>query len=231
MTDNGLQSIESKFLNTGDLFAMRFADGLIFLEVTGWQQNRYAPYNGVEEVPPESSSGFQRLEDDGDDILYIEKRKKKVIQAGIGVSPSQIRRYTNFPEGEVRLRSLPNLSTPRSGDDYGYVDGEDSPYGEPTDAEELWIPPGVHLDFNFHNADKKPATPIANIKLREYNVRTLNPNNSSDANAIKRIVAAGSPMPIVPAGGIDRQVDFDLQEFWDADTITFDEARNLGGGR
>jgi hypothetical protein len=231
MDDSTLNPIEDKFLNTGDLFAMRFSDGLIFLEVTGWQQNRYSPYNNIEEIPADSSSGFQRLEHDGDDILFIEKRKQKVSHVGIGHSPSHVRRYTNFPEGEVRLRSIPNLSTPRSGDDYGYVDGNESPFSNPTEAEELFIPPGVHLDFNFHNADTKPAKPILNIKMREYNIRTLKPSNDSDKNAIKRIVSAGSPIPIAPAGGMDRQVDYDLEDFWGVAPMSFNRARNLGGGR
>lgn len=230
MEQKGLQPIDNKFLNTGDLFGMRFADGLIFLEVTGWQQNRYSPYNGFPEVEEKSGSGFQRLEDDGDDILYVEKRKKKVLHAGIGHSPSHFRRYTNYPEGEVRLRSLPNLSTPRPGDDYGYIDGEDSPYSEPTDAEELWIPPGVHLDFNFYNADTEPHKPIVNLKMREYNVRALNPRRGADKNAIKRVVSPGTPIPIVPAGGLDRQADFELEEFWEVNPIKFEKARNLGGG-
>lgn len=231
MTEKGLQPIDEKFLDTGDLFGLRFSEGLIFLEVTGWQQNRYSPYNGFDAAPSKSSTGFSRLEDNGDDILYVEKRKKKVLHTAIGHSPSDLRRYTNYPEGEVRLRAIPNLSTPRPGDDYGYIDGNDSPYGEPSDAEELFIPPGNHLDFNFYNPGNEPQTPIVNLKLREYNVRPLNPRNSDDQQAIRRIVSSGSPIPIPPAGGMDRQVDYDLAEFWGVNPISFKKARNLGGGR
>lgn len=230
MDSNGLQAIDEKFLDTGDLFAMRFAQGLVFLEVTGWQQNTYSPYTGVGEIPGQESSGFQRLEDDGDDILFIEKREQKVLHTGIGHAPADIRRYTNFPEGEVRLRSLPNLDTPRPGDDFGYIDGNESPYEAPTDAEELWIPPGTHLDFNFYNADTEPNKPLINVKLREYNIRALDPNNSAEHSAIRRVVSSGSPIPIVPAGSMDRQEDFDLEEYWKTTPIPFEQARNLGGG-
>mgnify|MGYP006293503581 CR=1 FL=1 len=226
--NKGLQQIEEKFLNIGDLFAMKFSDGLVFLEVTGWEQNRFSPYDEIGEIPANESSGFMNLEYEGDDILYMDENNTKVIHAALGHSPSHFRRYTNYPEGQYRLRSIPNLSTPRSGDDFGYIDGEDSPYGRPTDAEELFIPPGVHLDFDFYNADTKAHKPLVNIKMREYNVRALNPRRASEAKQIRRIVATGSPMPIVPAGGMDRQIDYELEESWGVRPISFNEARNLG---
>jgi len=224
---SGLQSIEQKFLNTGDLFALRFNQGLVFLEVTGWEQNKYAPYNGVGVIGSQDSSGFQRLEDDGDDILYMEKRQKKVIHAGIGQSPAVLRRYTNYPEGENRLRSIPNLSTPKAGEDFGYVDGDESPYNGPTDVEELFVAPGIHLDFDFYNPDNEAHEPILNIKMREYNIRALDPRREENRNAIKRIISPGSPIPVSPAGSLDNQADFDLEQFWDTTPITPIQARKL----
>jgi len=225
--NSGLREIEQKFLNTGDLFALRFNQGLIFLEVTGWEQNKYAPYNNIGTVGGEDNSGFQRLEQDGDDILYLEKNKLKVLHVGIGHSPAVVRRYTNYPEGENRLRSIPNLSTPRAGDDFGYIDGDESPYNAPTDAEELFIAPGQHLDFDFYNPDTEAHEPILNMKMREYNIRALDPNKQRNKKAIKRVVSPGSPMPIAPVGSMDRQTDYELSEFWKASTITADQARNL----
>lgn len=230
MNNTGASSIDDKFLGSRDMFGVRFSQGLIFLEVEGWEQNRYSPYNEIGDVEGQSSAGFERLEHEGDDILYIEKSDKKMLHCAIGQSPSHIRRYTNYPEGENRLRSFPNLGTPRSGDDFGYVDGNDSPYEQPTDVEELWIPPGVHLDFNFYNADTQTHEPILNIVAREYNIRPLVPDRDEDARQIRRIVSPGSPMPLVPAGSMDRQVEFDLDDFWEVEPIGFDEARRLGGG-
>lgn len=230
MVDINASPIDDKFLGSRDLFGMRFSQGLIFLEVEGWEQLRYSPYNEVGSVNGEDAAGFSRLEDDGDDILYVEKSDKKVLHCGIGQSPSHIRRYTNYPEGENRLRTFPNLGTPRTGDNFGYVDGNDSPYEQPTDVGELWIPPGTHIDFNFYNADSEAHEPILNIVAREYNVRPLNPERSDDASQIKRVVSPGSPMPLVPAGSMDRQVEFDLDDFWEVEPIGFDEARSLGGG-
>lgn len=230
---DGVSNISEKFLDSGELFGIKYNQGIVFLEVVGWEQIKYAPYNRLSEATSQQATGFTRLEDaDGDDILFVEKENTKVKHVGIGHAPAELRRYTNYPEGETRLRILENIGSPSAGDDWGYVDGEDSPYGSPTDAEELWIPPGVHLDFNFYNTDTEAHTPVLNIKMREYNVRPLDPNNSKDASAIQRAVSPGSPIPIQPAGSPDRQIDFTLRNQWETEPIDRQRAKNItGGGR
>lgn len=230
MSDNGVEQITEKFLGTGDLFTIRFNEGYVFAEVTGWQQVKFAPLSQFSEVAPQDGTGFQRLEFEDDDILFTEKRKKKVKHLAIGHSPSIMRRYSNYPEDEVRLRKIENLGAPNPGDDFGYVDGEDSPYSAPTDAEELWIPPGQHLNFNFYNPDNEPHTPVVSIVMREYNINPLDPNNASARNAIKRIMSPGSPIPIATAGSVDRQVRYNLSEFWGVSPISASRARSIGGG-
>lgn len=226
MTDKGVRPITEKFLDEGSLFGISFSQGIVFLEVTGWEQVKFSPYDEIGAVQPGSQSGFQRLNDSsGDDILFVEKREKKVLHTGIGMSPRFMRRYTNYPEGEVRLRRMPNLGTPTGGDDFGYVDGSDSPFNEPTDAEELMIPPGVHLDFNFYNPDNEQRTPVLNIVNRVYRVRPLDPNNSDDKKMIERIVAPGSPMPIHPAGSPRRKTDYELKQHWGVEPISREEAK------
>lgn len=229
-SNNGLQAIDEKFLSVGDLFGLRFSEGVVFLEVDGWEQNVYSPYDEVGEIAGGDSSGWERLEDDGDDILYVEKKDEKVLHAGIGHSPSHVRRFTNYPEGENRLRTMPNLNTPRPGDDFGYVDGNESPYDRPTDAEELFIPPGVHLDFNFFNGDTETHEPIISIKLREYNVSAISPNTSQGRNAIRRVVAPGSPIPVANVGSIDRQANFDLADFWGTEPVSDSKIEEIKGG-
>ena len=220
--------IDEKFHDTGDLFGLRYNGGLVFLEVLSWSEIKFSPYNLIEEIPPGSRSEYDRLDDeDGDDILYNERREKLVTHASIGQSPSPLRRYTNYPEGENRLRRIKNIGTPTAGDDFGYVDGEQSPFEAPTDVEELYIPPGQHLDFAFYNPTNRSVDPVLNIKMRQYTVRPLDPNNSSDVDGIRRIVATGSPMPIANVGDMNRQARYQLEEHWGVEPITYDRARNL----
>ena len=226
----GVEAIKSKFLSEGDLFGIKFNQGLIFCEVQGWTQTKFDPYNDIDTVGADGSTGFQRLEYEGDDILYVENDQKKVKHVALGHTPAVLRRYTNYPEGENRLRAINNLGSPVPGDDYGYVDGEDSPYQNPSDAEELWVTPNQHLDFNFYNPDNEEHEVSVKILMREYNINTLDPTDSADQNAIRRIIQPGSPMPVVPAGSKERQVQFRLREFWNTEPISESSARQAARG-
>jgi hypothetical protein len=232
MDYDGVQSITDKFMDEGSLFGLKFREGYVFFEVTGWEQTKFDPFDQVGTVNSQSSSGFQRLDDSsGDDVLFTQKGEMTVIHAAIGMEPAFIRRYTNYPEGENRLRVLPNLGIPNSGDNYGYVDGVDSPYNQPTDAEELMIPPGTHLDFNFYNPDNRTREPTLSIVMRLYDIRVLDYNNKKDRDSINRVVASGSPMPIHPVGSTRNQERFSLQDEWGVAPISREEAKGGNNGR
>lgn len=226
--NNKLDSIEEKFHDSGDLFALRYNEGLVFLEVQNWEQTKYAPHNNIGTAPADGSTGFNRIEDDDqDDILFVDKKKERVLHAGIGHSPALLRRYTNYPESENRLRRVPNLGAPIPGDDYGYVDGSDAPYNNPTDVEELYIPPGQHIDFNHYNPDSEEHEVILNIVMRVYNIRPLDPGTEEGKNAARRIMSAGSPMPIANVGSVNSQGRYQLEDSWGVTPMNEKRARNL----
>lgn len=228
MNNNHMDGIESKFHSSGDIFALRFNEGLVFLEVDNWEQTKYAPHSNVDEAPAGGSSGFTRLEDDDDDdILYVDKKKQKVVHCAVGHSPAVLRRYTNYPESENRLRKLPNIGAPVPGDDWGYVDGGDAPYQDPTDIEELYVPPGVHIDFNFFNTDNEPHQPILNIVVRVYDINPIDLSTNEGKQAAKRVVAPGSPMPIANVGSLDSQARYQLGNSWGVTPTTESVVRNL----
>lgn len=224
------EPIDNKFLDRGDLFGLEFRDGFIFYQVRAFEETHYQPHTQFGDIDADSSySNYQRLDDaDGDDILFVPKEDVfKIKHAAIGHKPSFIRRFTNYPEDEVRLRSTPNLGPPTTGDKFGYIDGYDSPYEQPTDAEELFIPSNNHLNFNFYNPDEDQHAPTIQVMMRTYKVDPLNPNNKEDKNAIKAIVNPKTPMPLPPAGSLDTQVPFTYMSTYDVRPMTLKEARNL----
>lgn len=212
--------IEEKFLDSGDLFVLKYNDGYIFFEVEMWEDLGYKPYDNVGSVGTQTNAGFNRLDDpNGDDIVYIDETDTKVLHGSIGVSPSSVRMYTNYPEGENRLRTFPNLSVPssRNGNNYGFIDGNDSPFDEPSDSGEFMIPPGVHLDFDFYNPNQNEAVePKLNIKVREYDVRTIDPMKNQ--NVVRRAMSPGSPIPIHPVGSNSNQTKT-TGDIWDTEPL------------
>lgn len=232
------KSITEKFLDQRDLFGIEWDTGYTFHEVTGWERVEYQPFEQLEDLDSGSnlSGRWSRLEDGaGDDVFHVPKDDKdKVLHAGIGHRPASIRRYAFYPEDQSRVGKFPNLSAPSPPDDYGYVDGEDSPYENPTDAQEFILPPGVRASFDFHNPTNLDHQPVLNILGRVYTVRVLDPEREEDANQIKRIASIGSPMPLYSIGTTRAKAEFDLNNEWDVDTLGLQEARNLnsnGRGR
>jgi len=229
MTEHDQKSIDEKFLESGDLFVLKYSNGYKFFEVETWKTLKFRPYD-VGTVSAGSTQGFERLTDvNGDDILYVEQGDSVVLHASIGMSPASVRRYTNFPESENRLRTIPNLPNPsaRNGDDYGFVDGEDSPFSQPTDAEELFIPPNTHLDFAFHNpSPTRPVSPKLNIKMRGYQVNEIDPSNRR--NIVQRAMSPGSPIPVSTVGSSTNQKSLS-GKVWDVGPVPESQIQRILG--
>jgi len=225
-------SIDEKFLGRRDLFGLEFKEGLVFCEVEDWELLQYRPFTGITSISSSSNSGDDTLEEQNDEILFLDKGTKKVLHGAIGIYPNSMRQYTRYPEGQARRGSWDNLTAPsaNTGDDYGYVSGDDSPYGRPTDENEFFIPPNVSISFDFFNPDNRDRQPKLNLRFREYSVNVLNPAKGPDKNAIARVMRPGSPMPIAPVGTMKSKARFNAGETWGVDPIPKARARNIGGG-
>lgn len=226
--------IQQKFLERNQLFGLEYREGMVFLSIRGYEDTQFREFNELEDIESNTSldNGFQRLDDaNGDDVLYVDKSEDPniVLHAGIGQRPSFIRRFTRYPENEGKLRDIPNLEIPSSSDTYAFVDGRMSPYSNPTDAEELVIPPGQHLSFDFFNPDAdNDHEPVLNVVMRKYLVEPLSPSGTNDEKeAIRRIVRVGSNIPTYPVGGLLSQDTYNMRDEWGVDPVTVRKARNL----
>lgn len=214
--------IDEKWLSRNDIFGLEYKEGLVFVSVRGFEDSKFKPFAQLEDIEANTSldSGFQRLNDaNGDDVLHVSKSDDpmKVLHAGIGHRPAVIRRFTRYPEGEAKLRSIPNLAIPSVTDNFAYVDGRTSPYEQPTDAEELVIPPGQHLTFDFRNEDDDDDhEPILNIKMRIYEIDPINPSGAQEEkNSVRRAISPGSPIPTFPVGSLSTKTTFNMESDWE----------------
>lgn len=220
--------IREKYLGRNDVFGLEYREGIVFFSVQSFEDTEYKPFSGLEDIEGGTSldGGFQRLNDpDGDDILHLSKsdNSHKVIHAGIGMMPSQIRRFTRYAEGSSKLRTIPNLGTVSVSDPRAYVDGEDSPYDNPTDAEELVIPPGFHLGFDFYNPAVDDHEPLLNIDMRVYKVDILDPMSNRDV--VRKAARPGGPAPIFLVGSLDSQESFNMENQWEVSPMSRKEVR------
>lgn len=232
--NTGYTPIRQKFLGKNDLFGVEFKRGTVFLEVEGREDVSYSPHDNLSSVTSQSDSGYNELQDPDnadDKIVYVPDGKQKVLHVGMGHFPPILRRYTRY--GDIHLREHANIGKPdgRNGDDFGHIDGERSPYEEPTDAEELLVVPNTSIEFNFYNPDNNnDHSPVLNIPMMEYNIKPLNPNRAPHRKAIKRVASPGSPMPIFKAGGLGSQVRYQLETDWGVPKVKDSQIENIVGG-
>lgn len=241
-SEKSVTPVDEKFLNRGFLFALEYRQGRVYLEVDGWEFKQYKPLV-LDSVTSQSAWGWSRLNEgntqNNDDILFIEKGKLKVLHTAIGVYPRTLRMYVRYPEQTQVLGDIPNISgaTAGDGDNWAYVDGDDTPYDTPSDVRELFIPSGEHLDFNFYNPDNRDRTPRLNIRMREYDVNVLDPTDPVDKRVIvNKIERTGSGVPISPVGSKNRKAEFELGDSWSVRPLGDNDLRQLenevrGNGR
>lgn len=237
--ENHNTSIQERFLGSRDLLALRYKNGLIFLEVEEYEDIKYEEYSGLESIEPGTSldGGYQRLEDSkNDDILFVPAEDEfTVMHVGIGVSPSVIEMFVSYPEGTRSRKSLPNLSKqPTPGSNFGGTDGSGSPYSQPTNKTELILPPKQRASFNFYNPGDDVHEPLLNIVGRKYKVEVLDPSDNANKNSIKRILNPGSPAPIKAVGNFNQKSGFNLENKWGVSEADKRKARRMvsqNGGR
>lgn len=226
---DGVIPIEEAFLDVNDLFGLRFDEGLVFLEVNNKSTTGFKPYEQLEDI--ESGTNLddndQKLTDDGtsngDDILSVDPSDTFFVKHfGIGHRPWYIRRYTRYPDSSSFRRTLSNLDTPQpaQGSKDGALTGEDSPYSNPTNADDIMVPPKTSVGFDFFNPDNDSHQPILNIQVSQYEVNPLDPTTQMDRKAVKKILRPGTPIPIKNVGTVHNQVNFPSDLEWGVEPMT-----------
>lgn len=222
--------IQEEWLSERDLFGVRYKEGTVFLEVDEYEDTELDDFTPLEDIEGGTSldNGYQRLQDsNNDDVIYVGSDDENIIlHVGIGIAPSQIEMYPAYPSGTRQFGEIPNVSTlPTPGSNIGGVSGNESPYSSPSTESELVIPPKQHVEFDFQNRGDDTHEPVLRILMRKYRVNVLNPNNSDDLKAIKRIVEPGRPMPIKSAGSLRSKAEYNMRDEWNVRPMTRQDVR------
>lgn len=211
------ESIRKSYLTSRDIFGLKYNEGTVVFEVEEFEDTQYKPFSDIGTLSSSSNSGLTELQEPGenDDILFIPKSKSKIVyHVGIGISPASTRMYVTFPQDQFTRGNIFNLDqrSSQNGDPYGYVNGANSPYNNPTVSTELVIPPDKHPLFEFYNPEDETVEPTLNIQIRKYKVNPLKP--SKHKQTLNRFNQPGSPMPKFSVGTLTSQANFDMQNEW-----------------
>ena len=227
-----VELMEDKFLENNNLLALEFAEGFVFSRVLNKKDVSVHNYV-MPTITAGGSSTASRLNTDNKDILYSSKlTPPRILHCGIGIKPYPIRLYTKYPEGASPMGKPLNLNPVTPGADYGYIDESMSPLQHPTDANELFIPPNVHLSFEAYNPDSEAYTPVLNISAREYQLQIFNPYPKTPIPYFRKIISKMAERSVPTAfGTVGEQGQLisytDLIDKWITKPISIQEAVEL----
>jgi len=130
-----------------------------------------------------------------DNILEVDEAKH-LYQVFYGIRPSDIRAYMNYPSGKTR-RNL-DIKEVSARADFGYVDGNMSPYDDPQPVSEFWVPKDLDVSFGWHNPASVSQIVITKWVINLYAVEVI-----KDVDLVEKILKRRVECRIATLGGVE----------------------------
>ncbi len=168
-----------------------------------------------------TASSLQLFDSINRDELEI-KSRALLYHLFMGVSPASFKVYFEYPKGTSQR--IPDNQNSSATSKYGYVDGWQSPFCDPSPAGELVLPWGRNTTgWTFHNPlTLAIAQPLLKFVGYTYKVRVIRNVDLVQAILEER---PGIPVRKVPIGGLS-SFEYDPREAYDADWIPLGAQRN-----
>ena len=141
---------------------------------------------------------FNLLEDGDDELLDVTENfaKSIIIHAGLGIKPvtNDLRVYVQFPTG-TDLHQILAVPPTDVGADFAYVTAMDSPFDNPTEALEFFIPYNYTLSLAFADVERVAESsifPSINIVQMAYLFELLIPGKDKATDLLISQMARGA---------------------------------------
>lgn len=257
-------------------FGLEFAEGFIFGRVLERSIYNYRPLAIIDEtgaavnLAAQGVSGDNLIKDPrqssntavgGDKMNATWRNKPHIWHGSFGIMPPNMQFYIRYPakSGAIANPPMNGLPTPQpsSGDHLSKMDGDDSPYADPTNFVEMVIIPNQNPSITIFN-DQAGGTgtdfgadserPVINALFAHYvfdalkplrNARAVAPslqpeerNRAKVNNRLIRKIVMGDYDPILKffqAGFGEQLITYEdlLKTSWGVEPISMDDAKAL----
>lgn len=200
------------FSSEGEVVITKWQEGYIPVLVSNTSRNFIREYNNsMDSVAANSAHDTTRLKYNDKDITYIDSEEKKYYHCIAGISPSLMRHFIRIPESRGLLPAFENLPVPSKSSPYGYQNGLDSPYDDPTPYQEFFVPPKIHVGHEFYNPDSIAHMPTLNLFISLYELEVLDFGKHKDiikqSFESQQLESEGSPL-IHTMGARDNPISY-----------------------
>jgi len=246
-----INAYETAGLKEGWFFGLAFKEGYVLgrvarKEPVSMEYDRVYTVGGAPAlVPGNFFVPFNQLQDATGRILFGANRGRGIgglanhlYHLFVGISPSDARMWLRYPLSVPRwnLDSKPITPGPGGDNTYGFLDGNISPYNNPSLQSELVIPNWADWEVAFLNDSQ--AARFLKIKVVgwRYYVRILKPSSNgkvNDQRCIDKIKANRVPVRLMTMGGVE-PMTFDGFPSWNVNPIDIfaddSDAQSTQGG-
>jgi len=244
--------IDELALKPGHNIMMAFREGFVFGRVVYVDRDFFKPYalidgngNAVDIDANSSQTGllFRDPRSTDNILAYMDTntapvtRMPWIMHGCIGIRPhiDALRLYIKYPEGQGIGGQFPDSdpTTASAGNYTGYISGVLSPYENPTEYGEFWIPPNTKIAMDWYNDDTRNHRPVLNLQFREYHLKLLSPNGPSRERELIGKIANGVVPHRIAQFGSPRVglINYKLESDWKVPVISLEEAESYWGGR
>jgi len=192
-----VERFDTALLERGHNVAMQFAKSWVMGEVVNYEDapltyERYdtlAAGSGNTTIAGGAANNWHQWLNANNQDIFRERDKDKILQAFIGIYPSRLRFWKQFPAPvtrgnlyEIKVPAVLTVAAP------GYISGEWSPYEAPTTLTEVLVPPELIIWWGVFNPEAVAVFPRFQVFIRRIQVRYFKMNNSKDKQRIESIM-------------------------------------------
>ena len=138
------------------------------------------------------------------DVLY---------QVFMGISPGPLKSYLHYPVESMRGNLEVTNNYTRS--DFGFIDGNESPFNDISPKTETWIPKDMKVGYAWHNPTDRTIRAKLNLMITRYRVNVVR-----DTELIHRILTGRKECRIATVGGVDA-LTYNIRSMWDINPIQY----------
>ena len=149
--------------------------------------------------------------------FYI-KDTDQVYQMFFGIAPSALRVFLEAPSSTGQ-RNLDIDRWANSKQEFGYIDGFDSPLLYPSPESELIIPPEFDFSFGYGNPLPDPVSPLLLFIMNRLKVALV-----LDVALVEKMLAGSVPVAIKTVGGLSTYT-YNISNVYKVNGIPLDATR------
>lgn len=196
--------IEDEYLQPGHFLGLKFSDGYYFMKILAreWSFLKYNLYYDTSTTTlatVTATSAWNDVQvstsDARNQLAPEDSRRDQLYQIFYGISPSVAEVYTQYVSRMDRNSLIGTRAVPG---DVGYVNGEQSPYNDPSVKTQMFTLNQLTPAFKAYNPSDYTITVYAAFHVMKYTYEPV-----KDTNIIREFMKSQRRVRLETMGGID----------------------------